>query len=174
MSNNFVIVDKFKTTKKLVDICKAQTNFQQGHSKYGTLWTVWECPLMGSPIWDEVKELFSVEPSNVMLSKTGREGLPRHFDINKWSVLNIPISGNFVESPLVFVDDMDNIIESSTYCNGTTPVLFDARSLHAVLPSNLERLVLSICWKKPYEFIKAKYLNDELLKNYSGEFFSAQ
>lgn len=173
MEQNYIDIHNLSVSSELKEYCLSQTDYYQGFSRYGTLWSVWECNLVSTNVFDELRSIFNPLPDNLLLSKTHKEGLPRHFDINKWSVLNIPISGNFVESPIVFINDNDDIVDSSNYSNGNRPILFNARNLHAVLPSLNVRLVLSVCWKIEYEKILGKYLSNQLISNFSGHYFSS-
>lgn len=171
-NNNYINIFNLMLTEVGRDFFKSQTSFIQGQSVYGVKWPVWECPLKESLAWREILDNSIHPPYNLLLSKSSKDGLPRHFDIKKWSIINFPITGNYNEGPMVFVDDLDNIIEKTDYSKGKFPILFNARNLHAVLPFKEDRVVLSICWLESYDIILEKYHKNQLFKEFKGTYFS--
>lgn len=169
---NYIDLDNFYLTEKGIEFFKSRTNFQRGYSHYGVKWPVMECPLRDSEPWQELVTHSIHKPYNLLLSSSSKEGLPRHFDIKKWSIINFPLTGNYTESPMIFVDDDDQIIDQTDYNKGKSPILFNARNLHAVLPFTEDRVIVSICWVDAYDILLQKYYANQLFQEFTGEYFS--
>ena len=122
-----------------------------GASVNGLHWPIYEnknLPIDDPFFTDLVSQLnlnFSASTRNpkpwIVLSKLGAGGLNAHFDHRRWGGILIPISGDYANSPMLFVDEMSHVIEkvliepSKIHEGCFTPIFFNSRVLHAVTQS---------------------------------------
>lgn len=117
-----------------------QVSWQKAIDKNGNMWNLEECKLIKEEysILREIEEGLQCEfkKASFFLSKILPGGLVNHIDHRKWCNLLFPISGPFEESPLLFVDQFNNIVEKYEFKKNDygqfDPIIFNTRMMHYV------------------------------------------
>lgn len=125
---------------EILEYGQTSSQWTSGYDKNGFQWNVEELPIPYErfPILAEIFDNLQLEfkRKSFYLSKVLPGGLQNHIDHRKWGNLALPIVGPFENSPLLFLDAFNNIVEKvhfQTNNDGTFhPVAFNTRMIHAV------------------------------------------
>lgn len=146
---------KPQTLAAVMEYGLASKEWRIGYDANGFQWNVEELPIPYEkfPVLQEIFEALNLEfkRKSFYLSRVLPGGLQNHMDHRKWGNLALPISGPFHQSPLLFLDAFNNIVEKTEFTinsDGTYhPIVFNTRMIHAVpLPKSADnnRIVLML------------------------------
>ncbi len=125
--------------------------------EYGTART--ECTSFPRTEWfHELYNLFNIKINfgDVLFTRTPPPGIPPHVDRNRPVALNIPVTGNFKDSPILWFENFDKETEVTRFyhseispiTNKPTALLFNPQKIHGVInESDFERCLLTIWWR---------------------------
>ena len=146
--------------QQVVDTALSLT-YTRGSDKAGILWPVDEARVPDCDWAYALEEFTNSKINRMFFSKVHYGGLPIHRDHNRLCALNFPVTGDFLNSNNLFVDDFDELVEEY---NGNEVTLMNTRQFHGVQnKTEHPRIVLSVSFYEPYKIIKnKKFKNNEV------------
>jgi hypothetical protein len=152
--NDFVQNEIHEDAWYVFDCGKTRWTVQES---YGTIRT--ECTSFHRSQWfQELYNLFTV-PINfgdIFFTRTPPPGIPPHVDRNRPAAINLPVSGHFEDSPILFYDTFSSTSERyrfyhttvSPITNERSAFLFNPQKIHGVInESDRQRCLLSFWWR---------------------------
>lgn len=124
---------------------------------YGTVRT--ECTAFTRTDWfQELYRLFKlpIQYGDVFFTRTPPPGIPPHIDRNRPVAINLPVKGDFVDSPMIWYSSFGKGSEVTRFYHSQkssitakpTALLFNPQKIHGVInTSDVDRCLLSFWWR---------------------------